>query len=51
MSEYAYIIRRVSDNRLIEAHDELSKAHAERLVEIHNRFFPHDQWKLTKEQV
>lgn len=47
----AYIIRSVNTNKMIEAHDDASKVHAERMVKVHNNLYPHDKWYLSTEIV
>lgn len=47
--ETAYIIRNANTNKLIEAHDELSREWGEQKVATHNKLFPADQWVMVEE--
>jgi len=46
-----YIIRNVRTNAMIECHDHISLEFATSKVEIHNKLWPYDQWKLVAEEV
>lgn len=46
-----YIIRSVNTGKMIECHDELSRAHAEGMVATHNKLYPSDQWVMVVEEL
>lgn len=49
--ETAIIIRNARTNLMESAYEESQKDWADKLVEIHNKHFPNDQWYVSAELI